>query len=449
MSKKKKDRIDPESYEKGRDPHYPSWKSDAQWERMNADLERLQREEKDNYPKIIASLLELKKKYEQLLTQAEHRFEEQRFFYQNEINRLISIINEEIRKAELQIVELEKQTNQLTKVVNENTERLNKFIKDSNEEKERVSRLANKACEKAIGLFQQLSSDKIAIKHCYYKLKGVEFQIGQFNDAKTNVEALYAIAVNVLASLEEIKAVSEVEWKKFIPVYTLLHDEVNLFCNEVKSTQPPHIEENPDEIVDIDYWTDGRYNAFLSNIDLLNQRVVSGEYASNYTLTDVKIDNDRLKELREEIESLRQVAFDRCTRAYRRMQSGIRVVECLISHGFNISISQFEGNDQRNAYIIEAVRLEDEIKITIVFHHKNDPNNAQLLIRHGLFIDPNAYEGFVNDLQKDVNSRCGIHCYLPKDKSESPMDYYDDILTEEGNLSEKINIIFNFKSSRL
>ena len=83
MSKKKKDRIDPESYEQGRDPHYPSWKSDAQWEKMNADFERLQREEKDNYPKIIASLQELKKKYEQLLTQLEHRFEEQRVFYHN------------------------------------------------------------------------------------------------------------------------------------------------------------------------------------------------------------------------------------------------------------------------------------------------------------------------------------------------------------------------------
>lgn len=449
MSKKKKNRIDPESYEKGRDPHYPSWKSDAQWERMNADLERLQREEEANYPKIIASLLELKKKYEQLLTQAEHRFEEQRIFYQNEINRLTSIIHEEIKKAEQRIVELEKHTNHLTKVVNENTERLNKFIKESNEEKERVSCLAKRTCEKAIEVFQRLSSDKIAIKHCYYRLKGVEFQIGQFNDAKTNAEALYAIAVNVLASLEEIKAISELEWKKFLPVYTSLLDEVNLFCNEVKSTQPPRLEENPDEIVDIDFWTDGRYNGFLSNIDLLKQRVVSGEYASNYTLTDVKIDNDRLKECREEIESLRQVAFDRCTRAYRRMQSGIRVAECLINHGFNISISQFEGNDQRNAYIIEAVRLEDEIKITIVFHHKNDPNNAQLLIRHGLYIDPNAYEDFINDLQKDVNSRCGIHCYLPNDKSGNPMDYYDEVLTEEGNLSEKINTLFNYKSNRL
>ena len=449
MSKKKIDRIDPESYEQGRDPHYPSWKSDAQWEKMNADFERLQREEKDNYPKIIASLQELKKKYEQLLTQLEHRFEEQRVFYQNEINRLTSIINEEIKKAELRIVELEKHTNHLAKVVNENTERLNTFIKERNEEKERVSRLAKKACEKAIGLYQQVSSDKIATKHCYYKLKGVEFQIGQFNDAKTNVEALYAIAINVIASLEEIKAVAELEWKKFYSVYTSLHDEVNLFCNEVKNAQPLHLEENPDEIVDIDFWTYGRYNGFRSNIDLLNKRVVSGEYASNYTLTDVKIDNDRLKQYREEIESLRQVAFDRCTKAYRRLQFGIRVAECLINHGFNISTSQFEGNDHRNAYIIEAVRLEDEIKVTIVFHHKNNPNNAQLLIRHGLYIDPNAYEDFVNDLQKDLNSRCGIRCNLPEDKSGSPLDYYDDILMEDGNLNEKINIIFNYKSNRL
>lgn len=45
--KDKRRRIDPESYEMARDPHYPSWKSDAQLERLKADIESLQREEKD------------------------------------------------------------------------------------------------------------------------------------------------------------------------------------------------------------------------------------------------------------------------------------------------------------------------------------------------------------------------------------------------------------------
>ena len=43
--KDKKRRIDPESYEMARDPHYPSWKSDAQLERVKADFQsRIQEE---------------------------------------------------------------------------------------------------------------------------------------------------------------------------------------------------------------------------------------------------------------------------------------------------------------------------------------------------------------------------------------------------------------------
>ena len=45
------DRINPESYEEGSDPHYEAWKNDEQGRRMKRDIARLQSKEKDNCPR--------------------------------------------------------------------------------------------------------------------------------------------------------------------------------------------------------------------------------------------------------------------------------------------------------------------------------------------------------------------------------------------------------------
>lgn len=40
-----RERIDPDLYERGKDPYFPTWKNDEHYRRMKEDIERLRREE--------------------------------------------------------------------------------------------------------------------------------------------------------------------------------------------------------------------------------------------------------------------------------------------------------------------------------------------------------------------------------------------------------------------
>lgn len=432
--------INPESYERGKDPHYDNWKNDEQGHRLKRDRARLESEERDNYPKIIEVQDVYIQLLEEYLTKDEEYIGALRAFYEQQLQEY----KQKYDEIEKRISDIEKQIAELVKEVNKNTERIDNLIKEFNAEKDRVGELARKACAEVVERYNNIVRGRICSKFCYYKLRGLERIISKFDEPKLTVDALYALAVDALGNITEIESQSELEWKKFQPIYEPFKSEVSKFVATLDTYKKIKLDDWNNEIIDLDFWTDNRFSNLVANAKQLYRRVSNGEYAQDYVLSDIKIDKDLMFQLKENLGELIVEGKNRASHAFHRQALALSAEDCLESnHCFLTSICQFEESDQRRAFVIEAECNIDEVKITLVFTPEGRDEEAWCFIQHNQYIDPNKYETLVNEIILSLKDKCGIIC-IQNDDSVIDFEYNDDILTIEGRLIETINnVIYN------
>ena len=445
-NKRTREWINPESYEVGKDPHYDDWKNDEQGRRMKRDIARLQSEERENYPKIIEAQNAYIQLLEEYLAKDEEYMNALRAFYEQQLQDFKKKYDE----TEKRICNIEKQIAELVKEVNKNTERIDNLIKELNAEKARVGELARKACNEVVERYNNIIRGRICSKFCYYKLRGLERIISKFNESKLTVDALYALAVDALGSIAEIESQSELEWKKFRPVYEPFKSEVSEFVEALEKFQKIKLDDWNDEIIDLDFWTDNSFSNLAANAKQLYRRVSNGEFAKDYVLSDIKIDQDLLFQLKESLNDLIVEGKNRALHAFRRQALALSAEDCLENnHCFSTSVCQFEESDQRRAFVIEAECNIDEVKITLVFTPGGRDEEAWCFIQHNQYIDPNKYETLVNEIILSLKDKCGIICIQNED-SVIDFEYNDKVLTIEGRLIETINnVIYNPNNLRL
>ena len=438
--------INPESYEVGKDPHYDDWKNDEQGRRMKRDIVRLQSEEKENYPRIIEAQYAYIQLLEEYLAKDDVYMNALRAFYEQQLQDFKKKYDE----IEKRFSDIEKQTAELVKEVNKNTERIDNLIKELNAEKARVGELTRKACDEVVERYNIIVRGRICSKFCYYKLRGLERIISKFNEPKLTVDALYALAVDALGSIAEIENQSELEWKKFHPIYEPFKSEVSEFVETLERYKKIKLDDWNDEIIDLDFWTDNSFSNLVENAKQLYRRVSNGEFAQDYVLSDIKIDKDLIIQLKESLNELIVDGKNRASHAFRRQELALSAEVCLEdNHCFATSICQFEESDQRRAFVVEAECNIDEVRITLVFTPGGRDEEAWCFIQHNQYIDPNKYETLVNEIILSLKDKCGIIC-IQNDDSVVDFEYNDEILTIEGRLIETINnVIYNPNNLRL
>lgn len=424
-------RLDPESFEEGRDPQYKDWKSDEQYRRLKQTTARLQKEEKDNYPKIIDALKEEIQWLVQYLESSKNSFEELRNFYQKqlEVYRLKFNENSERIKA------IEEQISKLTNEVNHNTERLNTLIRELNEEKARINQLAAESCNKVIEGYNKAVKEKICSKFCYYKLCGLENIISKFHEPKLTADALYALAIDALSCLAEIESQSQLEWNKFQPQYNDIKASILEFIEILDKNKQVKLNDETDILIDTDFWTDGRYDKLLSATQQLNQRVTSGEYARNYTLSDITLDQELLNKWRKKVDELIEKAKKRAYRAFYRKNLGINASDCLKNYGFSILVCQFEESNEKLSFIVEAERYVDERKISLIFTPEGCDEEAQFFFRHNQYMDPNDRAKFIKEIKSSLEDNYGVTCKTDSTSVKTILRYEESVLTPDGKLN--------------
>ena len=439
------DRINPESYEAGSDPHYEAWKNDEQGRRMKRDIARLQSKEKDNYPRIIKAQNAYIQLLEEYLGKNEEYINALRIFYKQQIEEYKKKFDE----IETRISAIEKQVAELAKEVNKNTERINNLIKELNAEKARIGELARTACNEVIERYNSIVQGRVCSKFCYYKLRGLERVISKFGESNLTADALYALAIDALGIIAEIESQSELEWKKFHPIYDSFKTDVSEFVDTLEKCKEIKLDDWDDEIIDLDFWTDNQFSKLADNAEQLYQRTLTGEFAPDYVLSDIKIDRDSLAQLSESLDGLIVEAKKRASHALHRQTLALSAEDCLNAHCFLTTIFQFEECDQRKSFIAELERSIDEVKITLVFTPEGRDEEAWCFIQHNQYIDPNRYEVLVKEIMLSLKNKCGIFC-IQKDNLLLDYDYNDNALTIDGTLNESINnVIHNSNNLRI
>ena len=424
-------RVSSDSFEEGRDPDFKNWKSDKQYRRLKQTVATLQKEEKDNYPRIIDALKEEIQWLEQYLESSKNSFEELRNFYQEQLEVYRLQFNEYSER----IKAIEEQISKLTNEVNRNTERLNTLIRELNEEKARINQLAAESCNKVIEGYNKAIKEKICSKFCYYKLCGLENIISKFHEPKLTADALYALAVDALSCLAEMESQSQLEWNKFQPQYNSIKDSILEFIEILDKNKQAKLNDETDILIDTDFWTDGRYDKLLSATQKLNQRVTSGEYARNYTLSDITLDQELLHKLQKNVGELIEEAKKRAYRAFYRKDLGKNASDCLKNYGFSILVCQFEESNEKLSFIVEAERYVDERKISLIFTPEGCDEEAQFLFRHNQYMDPNDRAKFIKEIKSSLEDNYGVTCKTDSTSVKTILRYEESVLTPDGKLN--------------
>lgn len=441
MSKKKKnrERITRESYEARRYEPVPNYKAEEQVARLDNDLVRLNEDYENNKDEIIKVQGELINRLKRVLSRLDEMYRQQLDSLMEELQRTRA----EVNILEPRIRSVEERTTVLAQEVNNNTTRLNNLIAQINEEKARTQRLTTSACNAAISEFNEMASDPIYSKFCYNDMKGVEFGISKFNEQDLSVYAKYAIAVSVLCSLAKIKSVSEAEWNKFIPAYESLKTEVDAFIQDVEKSREVTLEAWPGKEINLDFWTENGYTALCGNLQQFDSRVKAGKNARGYHIADVKMDSKTLQVFDKQLQTMVENAKARADHSLCREEAGKDAMKYLENLGFEKSICQFEGDDERRPYVLEAIRYCDEWKVTLVFASDNQERRANCLILHNHFIDPNVNAEFVTYITAMLQKDCHIQCMMPNEQSFMGVSYVEEALKPNGYLNESIQLLVN------
>lgn len=440
MSNRKK-RLTRESYEEGRYEPLPYYKADEQIARLNNDLDRLNTEYENNKDEIIGIQKELIDRYNLVLSQLDEAYRQQLDCLIEEQEKTRS----EVSRIKLEISSLEERTNVLAQEVNDNTIRLNEFIEQINKERERTRQLAISACNAAVDKFNEMVSNPIYLKFCYYKIKGVGFSLSKLNEPNMPIDTQYAIALNVLSRLVEIKSLSEVEWDKFIPAYESLHKEIDIFKQKLDKCREVILEDYPDNEIDLDFWSDNGYTTLFENTKRFVNRIESGRDAHGYLVPEVKLDNKMLQMFDSQLQTMVANAKEKARHSFRREEAGTDSLHRLKDYGFEKSICQFESGDERRPYVVEMVRKSDEWKVTLVFASEIQDRRAHCIIMHNNFIDPNMYMEFVTNIVTTLQNDCHLQCIMPDGYAlmDTNYNYDEDVLKTDGNLNDKIQLIIN------
>lgn len=442
MSKKKRNRehITRESFERNRYEPLPNYKADEQVARLDNVLVQLEADYDNNKDEIIKTQENLINRLQIVLSELDEQ-------YRNQLDSL----NEELQKTRTKvstfvhrIQSIEETTDALIQEVNNNTTRLNELITQINEEKERTRQLAILACNSAIDGFNEMLSNPIYFKFCYYKIKSIELSISKINESGLSEDARYAIAVSVLGTLAEIRSLSEIEWNKFNPVYESLRKEANEFRMKMDNCRKVTLEEWANIEIDIDFWTENGYTTLSENFKRFQDRIEVGRNAQGYNTPEVKLDSKTLNVFDKQLLTMVTKAKEKATHSLRRKEAGEDSLAFLESHDFIKKTCQFESEDERRPYILEAVHRFDEWKVTLVFATDNQERWANCLVLHNGFIDPNAYAEFVNILISALQREYRIQCMIPNKQIYIDVNYDEEVLTTDGTLNEKIrNILYN------
>ena len=210
------------------------------------------------------------------------------------------------------------------------------------------------------------------------------------------------------------QAVFDINWieAKRILVSTISQLE------SAKSENYEEIGNHQSELLDINYWTDGRFNDLELELKDLNQRVSEGYNDSSYSNEMLKSDLNRIIELemaKDLIISEARIAYNQ---SKMREDQALAAMDILIEdHQFSLVGKGFEGNDRRESFILRMQRHTDNAEIEVIVSPTSRIGEYNLYFR----LDTKTYsdesvirsitEALANDFKEaglkiDVNPCC-------------------------------------------
>ena len=383
----------------------------------------------------IEELEQLKTGNTQAVKQAERRVEESINQQRRNADNLQRALSKEraknIQRAQA-IVHLMKQNSssavRSANIVQNNMKQLNDAIIEASSSIEVLVQEAKERASSAEQLYLELTKDFMKTESFVQYRRfaadmkaSIRERLSKLCNKEVSDSAMQLMTTSVIADIYQMdllvtreQAVFDINW---IEAKRILESTISQL-ESAKSENYEEIGNHQSELLDINYWTDGRFNDLELELKDLNQRVSEGYNDSSYSNEMLKSDLNRIIELemaKDLIISEARIAYNQ---SKMREDQALAAMDILIEdHQFSLVGKGFEGNDRRESFILRMQRHTDNAEIEVIVSPTSRIGEYNLYFR----LDTKTYsdesvirsitEALANDFKEaglkiDVNPCC-------------------------------------------
>ena len=383
----------------------------------------------------IEELEQLKTGNTQAVKQAERRVEESINQQRRNADNLQRALSKEraknIQRAQA-IVHLMKQNSssavRSANIVQNNMKQLNDAIIEASSSIEVLVQEAKERASSAEQLYLELTKDFMKTESFVQYRRfaadmkaSIRERLSKLCNKEVSDSAMQLMTTSVIADIYQMdllvtreQAVFDINW---IEAKRILESTISQL-ESAKSENYEEIGNHQSELLDINYWTDGRFNDLELELKDLNQRVSEGYNDSSYSNEMLKSDLNRIIELemaKDLIISEARIAYNQ---SKMREDQALAAMDSLIEdHQFSLVGKGFEGNDRRESFILRMQRHTDNAEIEVIVSPTSRIGEYNLYFR----LDTKTYsdesvirsitEALANDFKEaglkiDVNPCC-------------------------------------------
>ena len=383
----------------------------------------------------IEELEQLKTGNTQAVKQAERRVEESINQQRRNADNLQRALSKEraknIQRAQA-IVHLMKQNSssavRSANIVQNNMKQLNDAIIEASSSIEVLVQEAKERASSAEQLYLELTKDFMKTESFVQYRRfaadmkaSIRERLSKLCNKEVSDSAMQLMTTSVIADIYQMdllvtreQAVFDINW---IEAKRILESTISQL-ESAKSENYEEIGNHQSELLDINYWTDGRFNDLELELKDLNQRVSEGYNDSSYSNEMLKSDLNRIIELEKAKDLIISEARIAYNQSKMREDQALAAMDILIEdHQFSLVGKGFEGNDRRESFILRMQRHTDNAEIEVIVSPTSRIGEYNLYFR----LDTKTYsdesvirsitEALANDFKEaglkiDVNPYC-------------------------------------------
>lgn len=383
----------------------------------------------------IEELEQLKTGNTQVVKQAERRVEESINQQRKSAENLQATLSRErarnVQRAQAVVHSMRQNSSSAIKnanVVQNNMKQLNDAIIEASSRIDILVQEARERASSAEQLYLELSKEFIKTESfVQYRRFAVDMQnsirerLSKLCNKEVSDSAMQLMTTSVITDIYQMdllvtreQALFDVNW---LEAKRILENSISQL-ESAKSENYEEIGNHQTELLDINYWTEGRFRDLELELIDLNQRISDGYNDPSYNNEMLKSDLNRIIELEKAKDLVISEARIAYNQSKMREEQALAAMDILMEdHQFSLVGKGFEGNDRRESFILRMQRHTDNAEIEVIVSPTSRIGEYNLYFR----LDTKTYsdesvirsitEGLANDFKEaglkiDVNPYC-------------------------------------------
>ncbi|HAZ48844.1 MAG TPA: hypothetical protein DDW76_14770 [Cyanobacteria bacterium UBA11369] len=381
-----------------------------------APLEQRARQQEQQTQQLKSSLADLERDTQKRLQQQRQEFQtavreseyRQQQALQRETSRLESAMQQGFQEQRQEYLRITAQQRQeYTSLIAQQDQKFTQLIAQERQARERGQQILQQQIDGVVANIEQerqrkaqLAEDLLSdVEEIWEQInrdyQHQRFAPGRLNDlhrglemARNNIqagvtEAAIATSQQTYLDLADLRLELEQKEQEWLLLYNAALADLKSLIAEVQANRQCEIEVGQaDEAekfkLEVDYWVNGGLSEYEQQLDRLESQLKAGE--STLTTEQVKELGEKITALQPTLGEIVEEAKLAILGSQLRVEIADRVVDVLSSLGYTLINSEsdavYEGDDQRNAYVVKVKNIAGDEVVTVISPEKEFGTNS-------------------------------------------------------------------------